>query len=139
MLWASCNIFSTLVYAAAWKGETLPEIWWCTELTLTDGCDVPVDDDGDATLLMHTGTEMEAASAKDDIVPDQSGASNPKLKCVLQLALQSFQDTVYFGTTLQLDADEKVLQGCDHRCSQAERLRHGLFDRFRETSHILGA
>ena len=49
----------------AWKRETLPENWSCTELTLTvpraDGCDVPVDDDGDTTLLMHTGTEMEAA------------------------------------------------------------------------------
>merc|ERR1711871_141572 len=41
--WCSCNIFSTQDHAAAaiakagtsvvfaWKGETLPEYWWCTE------------------------------------------------------------------------------------------------------------
>ena len=37
------------------KGETLPENWWCIELTLTvrraDGCYVPVDGDGDATFF----------------------------------------------------------------------------------------
>src|SRR5437762_12535969 len=52
--WASCNIFSTQDQAAAavavgpdgtpedpqgipvfaWKGETLPEYWWCTEQAL---------------------------------------------------------------------------------------------------------
>src|ERR671937_2828869 len=52
--WASCNIFSTQDHAAAavglgphrtpeapqgvacfaWKGETLPEYWWCTERML---------------------------------------------------------------------------------------------------------
>src|SRR5712691_8110834 len=53
--WSSCNIFSTQDHAAAaiavgpdgtadsprgipvfaWKGETLPEYWWCTEQALT--------------------------------------------------------------------------------------------------------
>merc|ERR1711916_91276 len=44
--WASCNIFSTQDHAAAavardsaavfaWKGETLPEYWWCTLQALT--------------------------------------------------------------------------------------------------------
>merc|ERR1719247_1345467 len=54
--WCSCNIFSTQDHAAAaiakagtsavfaWKGETLPEYWWCTEQMMTwgsgiDGCD----------------------------------------------------------------------------------------------------
>src|SRR5690554_6189953 len=43
--WASCNIFSTQDHAAAaiaaagipvyaWKGETLEEYWWCTEMAL---------------------------------------------------------------------------------------------------------
>ena len=52
--WASCNIFSTQDHAAAaiavgrygtaeaptgvpvfaWKGETLPEYWWCTDQML---------------------------------------------------------------------------------------------------------
>ena len=45
--WASCNIFSTQDHAAAaiakagktavfaWKGESLEEYWWCTEMALT--------------------------------------------------------------------------------------------------------
>ena len=69
--WCSCNIFSTQDHAAAavakadtskvfaWKGETLEEYWACTEKTLTwegaDGCDLLVDDGGDATLLIHKG------------------------------------------------------------------------------------
>merc|ERR1712149_103913 len=73
--WCSCNIFSTQDHAAAaiakagtstvfaWKGETLPEYWWCTEQMMTvpgaDGCDQLVDDGGDATLLMHKGKELD--------------------------------------------------------------------------------
>ena len=93
--WCSCNIFSTQDHAAAavavgpegtaedprgvpvyaWKGETLEEYWWCTEQVLaglrgrTDGSVGPnmiLDDGGDATLLVHKGTEYEAAGA----VPD---------------------------------------------------------------------
>jgi adenosylhomocysteinase len=83
--WASCNIFSTQDEAAAavavgragttanpkgvpvfaWKGETLEEYWWCTEQALTwpDGAgpNMLLDDGGDATLLVHKGTEYEAA------------------------------------------------------------------------------
>src|ERR1700746_3248773 len=44
--WASCNIFSTQDHAAAaiaaagipvfaWKGETLEDYWWCTNMALT--------------------------------------------------------------------------------------------------------
>jgi adenosylhomocysteinase len=73
--WASCNIFSTQDHAAAaiaaagipvfaWKGETLEEYWWCTEQALIfpdgSGPDLIVDDGGDATLLIHKGTEAEA-------------------------------------------------------------------------------
>lgn len=74
--WASCNIFSTQDHAAAavaeqglakvfaWKGETLEEYWWCTEMALTwpdgSGPDLIVDDGGDATLLIHKGVEVEA-------------------------------------------------------------------------------
>ncbi len=73
--WASCNIFSTQDHAAAaiadlgyanvfaWKGETLEEYWWCTEMALTwpdgSGPDLIVDDGGDATLLIHWGIETE--------------------------------------------------------------------------------
>jgi adenosylhomocysteinase len=82
--WASCNIFSTQDHAAAaivvgphgtpeepkgipvfaWKGETLPEYWWATELMLTwpdGGPNMILDDGGDATMLVHKGTAYEAA------------------------------------------------------------------------------
>ena len=88
--WASCNIFSTQDHAAAavavggpgsggtvdaprgvpifaWKGETLPEYWWCTNEALVwpdgSGPDLVVDDGGDATLLVHKGYEFEQAGA----------------------------------------------------------------------------
>ena len=73
--WASCNIFSTQDHAAAaiadsgmakvfaWKGETLEEYWWCTEMALTwpdgSGPNLIVDDGGDATLLIHKGVAVE--------------------------------------------------------------------------------
>ncbi len=83
--WASCNIFSTQDHAAAavvvgkhgtperprgvpvfaWKGETLPEYWDCTERALDfgggKGPTQIVDDGGDATLLVHKGVEFEKA------------------------------------------------------------------------------
>ena len=73
--WASCNIFSTQDHAAAaiaetgrtavfaWKGETLEEYWWCTEMALTwpdgSGPDLIVDDGGDATMLVVQGMKAE--------------------------------------------------------------------------------
>lgn len=73
--WASCNIFSTQDHAAAaiaksglakvfaWKGETLTDYWWCTEMALTwpdgSGPDLIVDDGGDATLMIHEGVKVE--------------------------------------------------------------------------------
>merc|ERR1711876_40153 len=102
---ASCNIFSTQDHAAAaiakagtstvfaWKGETLPEYWWCTEQMMTvpgaDGCGQLVDDGGDATLLMHKGKEFEAKFAKDGSLPDPSSTDNPEYKCILQLLKDS--------------------------------------------------
>ncbi|MFC7486688.1 adenosylhomocysteinase [Knoellia sp. CPCC 206453] len=83
--WASCNIYSTQDEAAAavvvgpqgtvedpqgvpvyaWKGETLPEYWDCTEQILTwpggEGANMILDDGGDATMLVHKGREWEAA------------------------------------------------------------------------------
>ncbi len=88
--WVSCNIFSTQDHAAAavavgpngtpedpqgvpvfaWKGETLEEYWWCTEKALTGfsgdpdlGPNMILDDGGDATMLVHKGTEFEKAGA----------------------------------------------------------------------------
>jgi adenosylhomocysteinase len=96
--WASCNIFSTQDHAAAaiavgrtgtvtnpqgsavfaWKGETLPEYWDCTERMLIwpdgKGPNVIVDDGGDATLLIHKGVEFEKTGA----VPAFDPASDPE-------------------------------------------------------------
>jgi adenosylhomocysteinase len=94
--WVSCNIFSTQDHAAAavvvgpegtvdapagtpvyaWKGETLPEYWWCTEQMLTwpdgKGPNMLLDDGGDATLLIHKGTEFEKNRAVPTPAEDDS-------------------------------------------------------------------
>ncbi|MDR1718890.1 MAG: adenosylhomocysteinase [Dysgonamonadaceae bacterium] len=72
--WASCNIFSTQDHAAAaiaaagipvfaWKGESLEEYWWCTDMALRfpggKGPNLIVDDGGDASLLVHLGYKGE--------------------------------------------------------------------------------
>merc|ERR1712166_375187 len=104
--WCSCNIFSTQDHAAAaiakagtsvvfaWKGETLPEYWWCTEQMLTwdggvDGPDQIVDDGGDATMLIHKGKEFEEKYAKDKSLPDPASTDNAEFKCVLQIIRDS--------------------------------------------------
>merc|ERR1711912_33305 len=79
----------------AWKGETLPEYWRCTEQMLTwPGCDGPdliVDDGGDATMLIHKGKEFEEKYAKDKSLPDPNSTSNPEFKCVLQTIADSIK------------------------------------------------
>jgi adenosylhomocysteinase len=79
--WASCNIFSTQDHAAAaiaaagipvyaWKGESLEEYWWCTEMALRfpggEGPHLIVDDGGDASLLVHIGYQAENDAATID-------------------------------------------------------------------------
>ncbi len=93
--WASCNIFSTQDHAAAavaaagipvyaWKGETLEEYWWCTEQALTwpgdDGPNMILDDGGDATLLVHKGTEFE----KVGVVPDAAADDPEEWRVIVQ-------------------------------------------------------
>jgi adenosylhomocysteinase len=92
--WVSCNIFSTQDPAAAavvvgpggsperpqgvpvyaWKGETLEEYWWCTNVALEwpdgSGPDQLVDDGGDATLLLHRGLEFEQAGKVPEFNPE---------------------------------------------------------------------
>jgi len=107
--WASCNIFSTQDHAAAavvvgphgtpeeptgvpvyaWKGETLEEYWWCTEKMLTwhDGVapNMLLDDGGDATLLVHKGTQYEAAG----VVPQPEDNDADEWKIILETLRQS--------------------------------------------------
>jgi len=80
--WASCNIYSTQDHAAAaiaargtpvyaHKGETLDEYWEYThrifEWRMPDGTvgtpNMILDDGGDATLLVHLGTQAESDSS----------------------------------------------------------------------------
>ncbi len=98
--WASCNIYSTQDHAAAaiaaagvpvfaWKGETLEEYWWCTEQALTwpdgQGPNMILDDGGDATMLIHKGTEFEQAGK----VPDPEANANEEWKVFLGLLKKS--------------------------------------------------
>jgi adenosylhomocysteinase len=98
--WASCNIFSTQDHAAAaiaaagvpvyaWKGETLEDYWWCIEQTLRwpdgGGPNMLLDDGGDATLLVHKGTQYERAGA----VPDPESAESEELGVILRVLQRS--------------------------------------------------
>jgi adenosylhomocysteinase len=102
--WCSCNIFSTQDHAAAavardsasvfaWKGETLEEYWWCTEQALNweglPGCDMIVDDGGDATLLIHEGVKYEAEYAANKTLPDPATTDNLEHKLVLGIIRDS--------------------------------------------------
>merc|ERR1711933_429276 len=53
------------------------------------GCDLLVDDGGDATLLIHKGKEFEDKYAKDGSLPDPSSTTNAEFKCILQLLRDS--------------------------------------------------
>ena len=107
--WASCNIFSTQDHAAAavavgpdgtpddpkgipvfaWKGETLPDYWWCTEQALTwpgeSGPNMLLDDGGDATMLVHKGADYEAAGA----VPSEAEDDPEEWQVVLSVLRDS--------------------------------------------------
>jgi adenosylhomocysteinase len=111
--WVSCNIFSTQDHAAAaiavgvdgsieqprgipvfaWKGETLEEYWWCTEQALMwpDGAgpNLILDDGGDATMLVHKGTEYEAAGK----IPAFDAANEPEeWGVILELLRKTIKD-----------------------------------------------
>ncbi len=90
----------TGVSVHAWKGETLEEYWWCTEQALTWPGDpdshqsapgspnMILDDGGDATLLVHQGTEYERAGS----VPDPSTAENEEQRVILELLTRSLAE-----------------------------------------------
>jgi adenosylhomocysteinase len=89
----------------AWKGETLEEYWWCTDRALrwpgegsdpahpggpsqSSGPNMILDDGGDATLLVHKGTEFEKAGA----VPDPASADSEEFQIVLSLLQRSLSE-----------------------------------------------
>ncbi len=110
--WVSCNIFSTQVHAAAavavgpagtvdnpagvpvfaWKGETLPEYWWCTEQVVEwpDGAgpNMILDDGGDVTLLVHKGVQFEQAG----VVPPTSEQDSEEYAVILDTLRRSLAD-----------------------------------------------
>ncbi len=121
--WASCNIFSTQDHAAAaiavgptgtpdapagvpvyaWKGETLEEYWWCTEQILLwpDGAgpNMILDDGGDATLLVHKGTEFEAAGA----VPATTEDDSEEYQVILEVLRRSLSEDPQRWTRIAAD------------------------------------
>jgi adenosylhomocysteinase len=118
--WVSCNIFSTQDHAAAavvvgpngtveapagvpvyaWKEESLEEYWWCTEQALRwpgqTGPNMILDDGGDATMLIHKGTEFEKAG----FVPDPAGADSEEYGVVLSLLQRSLGEDPQRWTTV---------------------------------------
>jgi adenosylhomocysteinase len=109
--WCSCNIFSTQDHAAAavavgpngtpenpqgvpvfaWKGETLEEYWWCSEQVANwpdEPANMILDDGGDVTMLIHKGTEFEAAGA----VPDPSTGESEEFQVFLGLLTRSLAE-----------------------------------------------
>ena len=118
--WASCNIFSTQDHAAAaiavgrygtpeapsgvpvfaWKGETLPEYWWCTDQMLRwpdgQGPNMILDDGGDATLLIHKGVQYEKAG----VVPPTQDDDSEEYAVILDLLRASLaNDPTYYTRT----------------------------------------
>ena len=109
--WVSCNIFSTQDHAAAavvigtqgtaerpegvpvyaWKGESLEDYWWCTDQAMRwpdgGGPNMILDDGGDATLLVHKGTEYELAGA----VPEATDDDSEEWKVVLDMLRTSLE------------------------------------------------
>ena len=138
--WASCNIFSTQDHAAAavvkeglakvfaWKGESLEDYWWCTEMALTwpdgSGPDLIVDDGGDATLLVHTGYAVE-----NDPSMLEKKADNKEFQCVLdRLALRYTEDPKHWHRVAEKirGVSEETTTGV-HRLYQMEREGRLLF------------
>ena len=143
--WASCNIFSTQDHAAAamvvgrdgtpeeprgvpvfaWKGETLPEYWWCTEQILSwpDGGqpNMILDDGGDATLYVHKGVEFTKAGE----VPQPSASDSAEYKVILETLRSSGLDFVALANSVR-GVTEETTTGV-HRLYEMAREQALLF------------
>ncbi|MHB8439519.1 MAG: adenosylhomocysteinase [Acidimicrobiales bacterium] len=132
--WASCNIFSTQDPAAAaiaaagipvfaWKGETIEEYWWCTEQILRwpdgRGPNMILDDGGDATLLVHLGSECEKSGA----VPAPGDDASDDYKTLLDVIRRSVESgSTFWSETAKgiVGVTEETTTGV-HRLYQRER------------------
>lgn len=135
--WASCNIFSTQDHAAAavvvgsgtpqapagvpvfaWKGETLPEYWWCIERIFDWGGEQPnliLDDGGDATLYVHKGLQFTNEGA----VPQPGASDSAEYAVVLEQLRNSGLDFVELSRAL-IGVTEETTTGV-HRLYEMER------------------
>ncbi|HEV2087641.1 MAG TPA: adenosylhomocysteinase [Cryptosporangiaceae bacterium] len=151
--WASCNIFSTQDHAAAaavvgphgtpdnpqgvpvfaWKGETLPEYWWCTEQILSwpsefgvpVGPNMILDDGGDATMLVHKGVEFERVGA----VPAPETGESEEFEVFLELLGRSVAEDGQRWTRIAADimgVTEETTTGV-HRLYQLAEVGQLLF------------
>jgi adenosylhomocysteinase len=115
--WVSCNIFSTQDHAAAavaagpdgsaddpqgpavfaWKGESIEEYWWCTFQALNwpgeKGCNLILDDGGDATMMVHLGEEYERAGEVPS--PDTADTKDVQVVRTLLAEVQGANDSMW--------------------------------------------
>ncbi|KTR02945.1 adenosylhomocysteinase [Curtobacterium luteum] len=97
----------------AWKGETLEEYWWCTNRVFdwsaeaaSAGADwigpnLVLDDGGDATMLVHTGADAEAAGRVPEAGPDASA----EWRIVLDTVAASLRDSADRWTRIAADIE----------------------------------
>jgi adenosylhomocysteinase len=140
--WASCNIFSTQDEAAAavvvgrdgtasaprgvsifaWKGETLREYWECMISTLVwpdGGPNMLLDDGGDATLVVHKGTEFEAIGK----IPTPTVDDSEEYSILLDVLTHSFEVDTHRWTKMSEEikgVSEETTTGV-HRLYQMEQ------------------
>ena len=142
--WASCNIFSTQDEAAAavvvgqgtpenpqgvpvfaWKGETLPEYWWCMRQIFSWGVDeagnpvnanMILDDGGDATMAVIKGAEYEAAG----VVPEPSEQDSDEHQAFLAMLAEAFAH----DNTLWTRAANEVRGVTEETTTGVHRLYH---------------
>jgi adenosylhomocysteinase len=145
--WCSCNIFSSQDHAVAaiakanssasfgWKGESLEEYWWCTLQALTwyndagepdasVGPNLIVDDGGDATLLIHEGSEWEAKFEADGTTPNPDDTDNLEMKEVYKVIAHTLKTTPNMWRTIaknMIGVSEETTTGVHRLYAMAEK------------------